>query len=486
MIGVVQPVREPLDPRKDLYASTLVNQHRLAPKGYTSVNFVIAVPQSGNEVPLNVELSPGESLFVLGPNGSGKSALLQFLCRAHANAHWVSAQRRTSLEPGGSNLSGQQWEATKSNIKIAERWDTARWKPDFANQRPDVTMLAIFEKQNSCNRQIANDVRGGDTDAAVLYSKENEDPLATLNRLFRNANLAVQLFIGEDHPSEISARRDKAVYSSARLSDGERNALLLLSEVLTAPSGALVLIDEPERHLHRSIVSPLLAGVTSERPDCRFVIATHEVMLPLDFPSPKVLLVRDCVFKGELAMQWTATLANPFLDIGDDLKRELWGARKTILYVEGTDNSVDIALYQALFPKATVYPRGAATEVDNAVQRTRGEHEFTWVDVYGIVDGNGRPSDEKAERARQHVHTLDAYAVESIYYDPVFQRALALIVHENVFGGGLVLVGVFGVGVGCRWGCLVRGWGLLGCCFGFVVGVGAREVGPPDGLWWRL
>ena len=63
---------------------------------------------------------------------------------------------------------------------------------------------------------------------------------------------------------------------------------------------------------------------------------------------------------------------------------------------------------------------------------------------------------------------------------------LALIVHENVFGGGLVLVGVFGVGVGCRWGCLVRGWGLLGCCFGFVVGVGAREVGPPDGLWWRL
>ena len=63
---------------------------------------------------------------------------------------------------------------------------------------------------------------------------------------------------------------------------------------------------------------------------------------------------------------------------------------------------------------------------------------------------------------------------------------LTLIVHENVFGGGLVLVGVFGVGVGCRWGCLVRGWGLLGCCFGFVVGVGAREVGPPDGLWWRL
>ena len=29
-------------------------------------------------------------------------------------------------------------------------------------------------------------------------------------------------------------------------------------------------------------------------------------------------------------------------------------------------------------------------------------------------------------------------------------------------------------------------WGPVGCCFGFVVGVGARVVGPPGGSWWRL
>ena len=51
-------------------------------------------------------------------------------------------------------------------------------------------------------------------------------------------------------------------------------------------------------------------------------------------------------------------------------------------------------------------------------------------------------------------------------------QGLTLIVHENGFGGGLVLVGVFGVGVGCRWGCLVVGLGAVGCCFGLVVGVG--------------
>ncbi|WP_442947933.1 AAA family ATPase [Nostoc sp.] len=41
-------------------------------------------------------------------------------------------------------------------------------------------------------------------------------------------------------------------YSIAELSDGERNALLIAANVLTVKNGTLVLIDEPERHLHRS------------------------------------------------------------------------------------------------------------------------------------------------------------------------------------------------------------------------------------------
>ena len=69
-------------------------------------------------------------------------------------------------------------------------------------------------------------------------------------------------------------------YSVAEMSDGERNALLLAAEVLTVPSGTLILIDEPELHLHRSIISSLLTGLFSNRSDCMFVISTHEVMLP--------------------------------------------------------------------------------------------------------------------------------------------------------------------------------------------------------------
>jgi hypothetical protein len=41
-------------------------------------------------------------------------------------------------------------------------------------------------------------------------------------------------------------------YSIAELSDGERNALLIAATVLTVKPGTLLLIDELERHLHRS------------------------------------------------------------------------------------------------------------------------------------------------------------------------------------------------------------------------------------------
>ena len=60
-------------------------------------------------------------------------------------------------------------------------------------------------------------------------------------------------------------------YSIAELSDGERNSLLIAASILTMKSESLVLIDEPERHLHRSIISPLLQHLFSSRSDCAFI-----------------------------------------------------------------------------------------------------------------------------------------------------------------------------------------------------------------------
>ena len=113
----------------------------------------------------------------------------------------------------------------------------------------------------------------------------------------RLSNLQIEISL-EDGQKVVARKYGGASYSLAELSDGERNAFLIASEVLTAKAGTLVIIDEPERHLHRSIISPLLKMLFDKRRDCAFIISTHEFMLPVETPEASTLLIRSCEYQG--------------------------------------------------------------------------------------------------------------------------------------------------------------------------------------------
>src|SRR6185295_8666736 len=120
------------------------------------------------------------------------------------------------------------------------------------------------------------------------------------------------------------------------------------ADILTAKSGTLILIDEPERHLHRSIISPLLKLLFDRRNDCVFIVSTHELMLPLDTPKSFTLLVRSCEYQDQNVRAWTADLLAPGAAIDDDLKGDILGSRRKMLFVEGTAQSLDSPLYSLL------------------------------------------------------------------------------------------------------------------------------------------
>jgi predicted ATPase len=107
------------------------------------------------------------------------------------------------------------------------------------------------------------------------------------------SNIPIEITLGKDE--QLFASKNGSIpYSIAELSDGERNTLLLCADVLTVPSNYLIILDEPERHLHRSIISPLLTSLFQKRKDCIFVISTHDVSLPIDHDEASVLLLRGC------------------------------------------------------------------------------------------------------------------------------------------------------------------------------------------------
>ena len=200
--------------------------------------------------------------------------------------------------------------------------------------RPNIAMFDLIQKQNLQDREIASAVRVGEPGKAHKLAQENKNPLETLNELLTFANLPISVSLG-DNDEVLATRNNCEPYSIAEASDGERNVILITAEVLTVSPGTLILIDEPERHLHRSIISPLLNGLFSERKDCTFVISTHDVNLALDNATSQVLLVRGCTYQGKTVLNWDADLVESYNAIDEELNKQILGSRRDVIFVEG-------------------------------------------------------------------------------------------------------------------------------------------------------
>ena len=372
---------------------------------------------------IEFQLSPGEIAYVLGANGTGKSALMHRLNIQHPGSRWISAHRRTWLDSGGSDITSLTKEQNDKQRHDLDRRPDSRWKDHNPALRPNIAIFDLIQRRVEQNQEIVDAVRAKKTTKASQLAEKNEDPLVTLSELLRSANLPFSFSV--DRNAAIVAHKPGSdQYSVAEMSDGERNALLLVAETLTVPPGTLILVDEPERHLHRSIIAPLLNGLFAKRSDCEFVISTHEVMLPFDNPGSKVLLVRGCTYKKGSVASWDIDLLDSQFGIDEDLKRDILGARRNILFTEGEEQSLDKALYARLFPDVTVIAKGSRRNVENAVMGIMNSQELHWLKAYGIVDNDGR-LDNKTERMKHdNIYAIDVYAVESLYYDSRIQEEL--------------------------------------------------------------
>ncbi len=389
------------------------------------VMFNITVPREPQ--PLQIPLESGEVLFMLGANGTGKSGLVQRIYAEHSStARRISAHRQSWLQSSRLDLTSEAKRSAERNIRSTDAQPQSRWRDEYGPTRASIAIYNIIQQRNNQNRDIASAVRSGDTSQATALAQDHQDPIETLNRLLAHAGLPITISARDDE--ELTATRPgNTPYSIAELSDGERNVLLLAAEVLTAPAGTLILIDEPERHLHRSIISPLLTELFAERSDCTFVLSTHDVGLALDNPAAKILLVRSCHYGGQSVRFWDADYveAQTADAIDDALKRDIFGSRRDVLFVEGSDESLDKPLYSLVLPGVSVISKGNCREVEHAVKSLRQADSLHWVRAFGLVDNDGRDPHDVEHLNSGGIYAIDAYTVESIYYDPSLQAMVA-------------------------------------------------------------
>jgi len=387
------------------------------------VPFNLTIPRSVGK-PLDLTVNPGEHLFILGANGTGKSSLMQQLYTSHqTNARRISAHRQNWFSSNSMNLSPQQKRDFELSIKGSDTSLESRWKDDYATQRASIAIYDLIDAENVRARSIAGAVDGDNIDLAKTLSKQDA-PIKIINELLRLSNIPIEISVRESD-QVVASKCGCAPYSIAELSDGERNALLIAATVLTVKTDTLVMIDEPERHLHRSIISPLLTLLFSKRHDCAFIVSTHDVLLPLDNPSARTLLIRGCTYAGSSVSGWDVDLVRPQDEIDDDLKKDILGARRKILFIEGTERSLDKPLYSLVFPNVSVISKASCRDVEHAVYSIRDSGNLHWLNAFGIIDNDRRTETDINQLREKGVYALSVFSVESIYYHPCVQHYVA-------------------------------------------------------------
>ena len=122
---------------------------------------------------------------------------------------------------------------------------------------------------------------------------------------------------------------------------------------------------------------------------------------------------------------WPYSIFRSNSGIDEQLKREILGARRRILFVEGTDSSLDSPLYRLLFPDVSVIAKGTCRSVEDAVTSLRGAEGLHWIRALGLIDNDRRSPSELDRLNEKGIHASEHYAVESVYYHPEIQRRVA-------------------------------------------------------------
>ena len=375
----------------------------------------------------NISLEAGEMLFILGVNGTGKSSLMSHFAKDNKEKmRKISAHRQTLMNTDLPDITVADKLNMERNIKQFDQSYQSRYRDNHTGHRTNMTIYELINAENVLAREIAALVRADNQNMeAIDKAAKKDSPIKIINKLFQQSNIPIYISISKEDRI-VASKHGGSEYSVIELSDGERNAFLIAGNVLTAPSGTLLLIDEPERHLHRSIISPLLSQLFELRTDCGFVISTHDYDLPLEIPSARIILLRSCIFNDKQVGNWEADELSTDTSIDDSLKRDLLGARRRILFVEGKESSLDKSLYNIIFPMVSVIPKGSCHNVERAVMGVRAAQEFHWLRAFGIVDGDGYDLDQIQDKKIKGVYTLPLYSIEAIYFHPEIIKNIAV------------------------------------------------------------
>lgn len=373
----------------------------------------IRIPINGVEK----EISSNQSFVIIGANGSGKSRLGKFIedNASEGTSHRISAQRALNIPDFVSLKSFEEASdlllyGTTNKNTIERRSKGYKWGWDGYENRLiddfDNLLSSVFALKNKEN------------DKFVQACKEKErsgrqHPNAPSTIIDRTIEIWTSIMPHREiilADAKVAARHNGSEYHGKNLSDGERVALYLLAQSLCVPDGYIIIVDEPEIHLHKSVMIKLWDSIEEYCPNKTFVYITHD----LDFASSRKSACKIWV-KGFDGTTWDIQPLPEIENVPESLMIEILGNRKNVLFVEGEKGSYDFELYKHIYPDFYVVPCGSCSAVIQNTKAFRSMHDLHKLHIYGIIDHDYRTDIEVESYSRNGIHVLEIAEIENLF-----------------------------------------------------------------------
>lgn len=345
---------------------------------------------------------------IIGANGAGKSSLINELRKNSIDEMYVlPAQKILYFVLKIHDRNEITRERYIQDLKQVDlKYETIDLYPskienDFSNTFTKLITLLVKNYTNIVTRRSR---------------KEKDLPLTLWDRVEQIWNQIFPEIIFELEPDDrvVKVEKNGSKYSINGLSDGERCILFYIGNVLLAPENSYIIVDEPETFLNAAVYNELWDLLISERPDCQFIFASHN----MDFVQSRTNAAYIWCKKFEAPYSLEYQILDDSLNLPLNLLTEVSGTKKPILFCEGTKTSVDYQIYSKLFSEfCFVKPVQGHKQV---IQHTKAYNDLQHIHgniAFGIIDNDWMDEKSIQEYKDKNIIVLPFNEVEMILVD---------------------------------------------------------------------
>ena len=360
------------------------------------------------------------SIVLIGANGSGKTRMSVWIDENNPeiNVHRISAQKSLNLPKivSPTEIKSAEEEFLYGTTDENKAWlvqngkRSRRW-----GNKPETYLLNDYQKlmQYLMTENYEKSIEYREKHKKGDSKFDNYTRLEKIKEIWEDVirHRRIKICAGK---IEVSNYIDDDYYNGSEMSDGERAIFYFIGEVLCAKENSLIIIDEPENHLHKSILVRLWDAIEASREECVFLYITHDLEFASSRINTQILWVKD--FLGE--NNWNYDFVDD-IDTMDSLKLEIMGNRQKVLLIEGTPaKSIDRKLYSKIYPEYNIISMESCNAVIQTTKVYNKTENLHYVEVKGIVDRDRRSDDEITSLNECNIFVPMVSEIENLFLLP--------------------------------------------------------------------